>query len=343
MEHQGRVRLKDVAAAAGLSSATVSLILNGMSDRFPPATIVRVRETAEALGYTPNVAARSLRTNVTHTLGVLTDNILTTSSGYPMIQGMQDAAWERDFLMLFIGVDSDPDRRAKAIAELQARQVDGLLVGAMYHRSVDVGPLPEGLPTVGYNAVVPGVACFVPDDRGVGIQATQLLVDHGHRRIVHLTEFPTDGLARELRIQGFEKVLREAGVTEARVHRLATESRTAPSDVAERAALKILSGPEPPTAILAFTDLFAVGVYRAARQLGVRIPEDLSVVGIDNRAHVAEELRPGLTTLALPHYEIGKLAADRVLDALESGDPIPQETVLVPFTMVERDSVAPPR
>ncbi len=327
-----------VAAAAGLSSATVSLILNGMSDRFPPATIVRVRETAEALGYTPNVAARSLRTNVTHTLGVLTDNILTTSSGYPMIQGMQDAAWERDFLMLFIGVDSDPDRLAKAIAELQARQVDGLLVGAMYHRSVDVGPLPAGLPTVGYNAVVPGVACFVPDDRGVGIQATQLLVDHGHRRIVHLTEFPTDGLARELRIQGFEKVLREAGVTEGRVHRgdgSRPRRRTSPSE-----RPRVLSGPEPPRHPRHRP--FRVG-STVRLDLGVRIPEDLSVVGIDNRAHVAEELRPGLTTLALPHYEIGKLAADRVLDALESGDPIPQETVLVPFTMVERDSVAPPR
>lgn len=169
--------------------------------------------------------------------------------------------------MLFIGVDSDPDRRAKAIAELQARQVDGLLVGAMYHRSVDVGPLPAGLPTVGYNAVVPGVACFVPDDRGVGIKLRSCSSTTATPAGRHLTEFPTDGLAKAAD-PGIRRCF-GTGVTEARVHRLATESRTAPSDVAERAALGILSGPEPPTAILAFTDLFAVGVYRAARQLGV--------------------------------------------------------------------------
>jgi LacI family transcriptional regulator len=84
-----------------------------------------------------------------------------------------------------------------------------------------------------------------------------------------------------------------------------------------------------------------VGVYRAAHRLGLRIPEDLSVISVDNRENVAEELRPGLTTLALPHYELGRSAADRLLDALDSGDPIDPEVVRVPFALIERGSVAP--
>ncbi|MBK7821217.1 MAG: LacI family DNA-binding transcriptional regulator [Tessaracoccus sp.] len=342
MEHRGRARLKDVAAAAGLSSATVSLILNETSDRFPPATVARVRAAAESLGYTPNAAARSLRTNTTHTLGVLTDNILTTSSGYAMIQGMQDAAWERDFLMLFIDIDGEQVQRAKAIAELQARQVDGLLVGAMYHRPIGTDSLPAAIPTVGFNAVVPGVACFVPDDLAAGREVTQLLIDHGHSRIVHLTEYPTDGLARDLRVRGFRQALEAAGIEGGRVLSQTTDHPDSQSDAAELLTTELLTGPEPPTGIFAFNDLMAQGIYRAASTLGVRIPDDLSVVSIDNRQHVAEELRPGLTTLALPHYEIGKLSADRVLDALESGEPIPAEVVRVPFTMVERGSVAAP-
>ena len=126
MEQRGRARLKDVAASVGLSSATVSIILNEASDRFPPATVQRVREAAATLGYTPNVAARSLRTNSTRTLGVLTDNILTSPSGYDMVQGLQDAAWDRDYVLLFVGTEGDPTQQTKAIAELLARQVDGM-------------------------------------------------------------------------------------------------------------------------------------------------------------------------------------------------------------------------
>ena len=341
MEKRPRARLKDVAAAAGLSTATISLILNEASDRFPAATVERVRATARELGYTPNVAARSLRTNSTHTLGVLTDNILTSPSGYGMVQGIQDAAWDRDFLLLFLGTEGDPAQQTKAIAELVARQVDGILVGAMYHRMLDPGRLPAAVPTVGFNALLDGLGSFVPDDLQAGRVAAETLVACGHRRIAHITEHPTDGLARKQRIDGFQAVLREAGVPEAEVVDPGPAHPASGSESAEGLALAILDAPDRPTAVFTFTDLAAVGVYRAAHRLGLRIPEDLSVISVDNRENVAEELRPGLTTLALPHYELGRRAADRLLDALDSGDPIDPEVVRVPFALIERGSVAP--
>ncbi len=341
MEKRVRARLKDVAAATGLSTATISLVLNEASDRFPPATVQRVRDAAEALGYTPNVAARSLRTNSTRTLGVLTDNILTSPTGYGMVQGIQDAAWDRDFLLLFVGTEGDPAQQTKAIAELVARQVDGMLVGAMYHRMLDPGHLPATVRTVGFNALLDGIGSFVPDDVQAGRLATQTLLEHGHRRIAHITEYPTDGLARNQRVEGLQTTLREAGLPAAEVLDPGPEHPASASESAEGIVLPLLDSADRPTAIFTFNDLDAVGVYRAAQRLGVRIPDDLSVISVDNRENVAEELRPGLTTLALPHYELGRRAADRLLDAIESGDPIPPEVVSVPFTLIERGSVAP--
>ncbi|MFT3886865.1 MAG: LacI family DNA-binding transcriptional regulator [Arachnia sp.] len=342
MQRRGRARLKDVAEATGLSTATVSMILNETTDRFPPATVLRVKEAARTLGYTPNVAARSLRTNVTRTLGVLTDNILTTPSGYGMVQGIQDAAWERDYLLLFVGTEGMPTQQTKAIAELRARQVDGLLVGAMYHRVLDAGPLPAELPTVGFNAHLEGTACVVPDDLEVGREATELLLERGHRRIAHITEYPTDGLARDLRVQGFQETLRAAGLPEGLVLDPGPEHPASPSESAEAIAVDLLSRPDRPTAIFSFNDLMALGVYRAARTVGLDIPGDLSVISIDNRENIGEELRPGLSTMALPHYELGKLSTERVLDAVESGQPISPTVQRVPFTLVERGSLAAP-
>lgn len=333
-----RARLKDVAAASGLSTATVSLVLNDAGDRFTPETVARVRETARRLGYTPNTAARSLRTKRSHAIGVVTDNILTTPSGFRMIQGAQDAAWDRDYLLFTIGTEGDEDLQRRAVDELVARQVDGFLLGSMYHRRLEFPPAVRSRPAVGFDVVVDDIPCFVPDDVGGAFQAVSLLTARGHHRIVHITEYPTDGLARALRIQGFQDGLTEAGVSDGLVVSL-DSGGSPPSVAAEKASLDLLAGPERPTAIFAFNDLLALGVYRAARRLGIRIPEDLSVVGFDDRENVASETTPGLTTMALPHYEMGQRATQTLLDAI-SGKTVPEPVhTPVPCEVVERGSV----
>ncbi|WP_232549309.1 LacI family DNA-binding transcriptional regulator [Propioniciclava soli] len=338
-----RVRLKDVAAACGVSPATVSLVLNEASDRIPATTIARVRAAADELGYTPNTVARSLRTRRTHTIGAVTDTLITTASSAPMVQGALDVAWRHDHLVLWLGTEDQPDHLRQAVASLVARQVDGFLVGAMYHRRLPFASLTQGIPTVGLNAVSddPAAPCFVPDDFGAARAAVRLLLDHGHRRIAHISEPVGDGLARQLRVDGFRAALTEAGLGEGRV--LVPPHWHEGSGFAEELALRALDAPDRPTAIFAFNDIAATGVYHAARRLGLSIPGDLSVVGFDDYVNVASELYPKLTTMALPHRRMGQLATEALLARLGVLDgEAPEGVTRVACPPVVRDSIAPP-
>lgn len=338
-----RVRLKDVAAACGVSPATVSLVLNEATDRITPETVARVRTAAAELGYTPNTAARSLRTRRTQTIGVVSDTVLTSGSASAMVQGTQEVAWQHDHLLLWLGTDSRSDRIARAVQEFSDRQVDGFLFAAMYHRRLPFGGLTRGVPTAGLDAVSddPDVPCFVPDDYAGGLAATRLLIAAGHRRIAHISEPSGDGLARPLRLDGYRAALAEAGLGEGQV--VVPEWFHFGSKASERAALGLLSGPDRPTAIFAFNDLAAMGVYHAARRLGLSIPGDVSVVGFDDYENVASELYPALTTLALPHRRLGELAATALLVRMGVAEgEVPQGVTRVTCPPVVRNSIAPP-
>lgn len=337
-----RVRLKDVAAAAGVSTATVSLVLNKATERISPQTAQRVHQAATHLGYTPNTAARSLRTKRTHTIGVVTDDVLTTPFGFRMIQGAQDAAWEQNYLLLIIGTEGDSTLQAAATDALLARQVEGFLFGAMYHRVLDFSLATRGLPTFGFNAVAEGASYFVPDEQGAARKAVSLLTARGHRRIAHITERATDGLARDLRIKGFRQGLTDAGITDGPVLETST-TITSSSIAAETLALSLLATEDKPSAIFAYSDLIAIGVYRAANRLGIRIPDDLSVVGFDDQEYVASEWTPGLTTMALPHYEMGEQATQALLTTLTTGSIPEVGATLLPCPVVERSSVTDAR
>ena len=106
--------------------------------------------------------------------------------------------------------------------------------------------------------------------------------------------------------------------------------------------MELLARPDRPTAIFAFNDMRAVGIYRAARRLGLRIPEDLSIVSIDDQENIASELSPGLTTIALPHYDMGLLSTETLLDALTQGRPPTPGVTLVPSPAIVRGSIAAP-
>lgn len=335
-----RVRLKDVAAASGVSTATVSLVLNEATDRISVKTVERVRKVATELGYSPNVAARSLRTNRTHTIGVVTDNVLTTPFGFRMVKGAQDAAWEQHYLLLMIGTEGDSALQHKATEALLARQVEGFLYGSMYHRTLNYGLETRRLPTVGFNAVAEGAASFVPDEVHAARQAVTLLTVHGHKRITHLTEHATDGLARGLRISGFRQGLADAGLSGGPVVEANTNGAAPLSVSAELVALDLLASDDRPTAIFAYNDQMAIGIYRAAHRLGVRIPEELSVVGFDDQENVASELSPGLTTMALPHYEMGRQATQALLNSINTGIPPVAGITLLPCPLVKRHSIA---
>lgn len=341
-----RVRLKDVAEASGVSIGTVSRVLNDADWRIAESTRERVRRAADRLGYIPNVAAQSLRTNRTRTIAALTDSIVTTSFAHKLIGGVQTVTAAAEYILMILSTGDDRTQRARAIEMLHGHSIEGLLVGAMYHRQLDGEGLPIGVPVVGLNGIldVEGAMSFVPDEF-VGAQtATRYLLDAGHHDIAHITENPTDGFARDLRIGAFEKTI-AASSARGYVHTLPGGTGLPLSRVAEEAAREILSREDRPTAVFAYNDLIALGILRAARRLRLSVPRDLSVIGFDDQAYVADEASPPLTTVRLPHEEMGRAAAAALLWKL--GEPIDGRTWesgvhMIECPFVERESVAPP-
>ena len=246
-----------------------------------------MRKGADDLGYTPNPLARGLRMNRTQTIGVVSDSIFTTPFANRMVEGAQKAAWEAGYLLLMLETGGNAEYEARVLATLEQRQVDGLLLGGMYHRAITLPQAALRRPTVAldYEPTQSGVPSYVPAEYEGARTAVQHLLDLGHRRIAHITEAPSDGLARQLRMDGWRDALRSAGCLDESLLYLpvAHKGSGLMSPLGERAGRALLSRPDRPTAIFAFNDRVAAGVFRAAAELGLRIPDDLSVVGFDDQ------------------------------------------------------------
>lgn len=339
-----RVGIRDVAREAGVSATTVSLVLNGRaSDRIPEVTRARVRQSAEALGYAPNALARSLRTKQTHTIGLISDQIATTPYAVQMVEAAQDVARANGYLLFLVNTGSDPEIEREAIEALLARQVEGLIYACMWHQVIEPpSRLPAGSVFLDARPVGGGFPAVVPDDHGGAVAAVQELVDQDHRRIAYIDagEAPIP-IASRLRYDGYLEVLRAAGIEPDPALRVEASITTAAGGLAAAGALLDRPEPERPTAIFCFNDRVAMGAYRAARHRGLQIPQDVSIIGYDDQQSIAAALDPPLTTVALPHYEMGRWAMEVMLGLREA----PTENggvVLMPCPLIRRESVAPP-
>lgn len=269
-----------------------------------------------------------------------------------MILGAQEAAAAEGLVLLLVNTSGDAQLERTSIEMLLQRQVDGVLYAAMYHHSVR---LPESLgstPTVLLDARAddPAIPFVVPDEVQGGYTAVRELTDHGHRRI-GVTVQTVDIPARRGRLEGYRKALAEVGVAYD-PSLVAAEAvaviGTAAGDVdaGYRAARRLLTARQRPTALFCFNDAMAAGAYRAAAELGLSIPADLSVMGFDNQELICEAVHPALSTVQLPHYEMGARGVAQLLTlAATPGRPPGQDTqemLLCP--LVARASVtSPPR
>ncbi len=337
---QKRVTIKEVAAEAGVSITTVSHVLNDVPGvRATSATRQRVRDAAARLGYVPNRLAQSLRTRRSNTIGLIGDEIATTPFAGKLILGAQEVALERDAIVLVVSTGYQRDVENREIDELLRRQVDGILYASMYHREVALPPQLAAVPTVLVNAecTTPGVPWVVPDEVAGGRDAAELLLAAGHRRLGFINNID-DIPASVGRLEGFQARLLEEGIAADDLAVVTAESDPIGGYEAGR---QLLARKQRPTAVFCFNDRLAMGAYRAAAELGLRIPDDISIVGFDNQEYVADGIFPGLTTIELPHFDMGVWAAEHLFKRIEGvGVDAPSERLRGP--VIHRGSVARP-
>jgi LacI family transcriptional regulator len=336
-----------VALAAGVSATTVSHVLNDVSyARISPETRGKVKAAALELGYGPNRVAQALRSRRTGVLGLVSEDVATTPHAGRIILGADEAARARGYTLMVINTSGSASRasRESDVEAVLERQVDGILYATMYHRYLEAPANLARVPAVLVDAVTAdgGFPAVVPDEHGGATAAVDALLAAGHTRIgfINNTE---DVPSTSQRLRGFREALTRAGLDGE-----GAPVETASSDAAGgyTAAGRILSGGNPPSGLFCYNDRMAMGAYRAAAELGLSVPGDLSVVGFDDQALIAGSLHPGLTTVALPHYEMGAWAVNHLIDTLEGrtgGDDPDAGTTTLECPLVIRESVAPPR
>lgn len=335
-------RIRDVAALAGVAPSTVSVVLNDVSgSRVSDDTRRRIHEAADVLGYTPNAAARSLRTAGDRTLIlVAVDGLGRLPYGLGLVQGLQDACWERGVRLLTLTTANDRSHEMEALRFAGGAQAVGTVLASVYHERRRI-PRARNLvclnlePDEGSD----DFASVVPDEAAAGRMVADELLALGHRRVALLSL--TESLEVSQRRDAFLQTLLAAGIPRSNIVLDRSPNHDGTTFGGWVAAGRVLDRPARPTAIACFNDRMAMGVYQAAAQRGLRIPEDLTVIGHDDLEPVAESLHPPLTTVAPPYSEMAELAASLLLDTTGPAAAPPSGTTAVPGELVRRFSAAP--
>jgi LacI family transcriptional regulator len=333
--------LRDVARLAAVHPGTVSRALNPETRRLVhEETARRVLEAAEELGYRPNPIARGLKTNRSYTVGVLVPD-LTNPLFPPIVRGIQDRLEQAGYTPLIANTDNDRERERNDFDAMRARQVDGVITATA---QLDHGVLDEmadaGLPLVLVNRRLDdgGMPSATADDREGARLAVLHLAEFGHRAIAHLGG-PQELSTGRHRYEGFVEGMDEAGLPVD--PGLVRFGRTFTEPEGERLCRELLELGAEATAIVAGNDLMALGCYDVFAARGIDCPGDISVVGF-NAMPFSDRFHPPLTTIGIPHYEIGAAAAGLLLERLQQPD-APVRQLVLPTRLVERESTAPPR
>jgi DNA-binding LacI/PurR family transcriptional regulator len=328
--------IKDIARAANVSHSTVSRALRN-SPLVRAETGALIRKIAEEQGYTVSAVARSLVTKRTHTIGIVVTDVADPFVG-EVVSGVEEVAQARGYSVLLASCHADPDREVRAVRLLHERRVDGILVnssrvGALYM------PLLEKMkvPIVLINNQHPGEFIFsvTIDNLRAARDATRHLVELGHRRIGYVgNQF---GLQADTdRFAGYRQILEETDI--GFQPELVAHGDGRPEG-GMRGMERLLALPERPTAVFCYNDMEAIGAMRVARQHRLRVPGDISIVGLDD-VFLASYTDPPLTTVQQPMQQMGGLAAQILLDLFSGGTP--ESRVTLPGKLIVRQSTAAP-
>ena len=328
--------IKDVAALAGISYTTVSHVVNKTRPVSEPVR-VKVEAAIKQLDYVPSAVARSLKAKTTATIGLLVPNSLNPYFA-ELARGIEDYCERNGYCVILCNSDDNAEKQRSYLRVLLEKRVDGLIVTSV---GGDDSGLAAGLSAVrtpmvivdrGLHEVSADLVCI--DHEQGGYLATQHLLELGHRDIACISG-PRHTHVAQLRMDGYRRALGERGLRPA-ANRVMHSDFTSPGGY--RAAVQLLAG-EPPSAVFAANDMIGLGVLRAAAEQGIRVPDELSVIGFDD-IELSRYVYPALTTVGQRIGELGEVAAERLLARI-AGSPgaAPTRHVIAPQIVV-RESTA---
>ena len=335
MKHRdNKPTIKDVAKKSNVSVATVSRIINNL-DGYSEETRKKVIKVMEELGYKRNAIARNLKVRETRTIGVLRPRANTTYY-VEILDGIEDCVQDNDYTVITCNSGEDWDRTFEYLNILSERQVDGLIICSLPEREDLYKDIMElNIPivlvsTLSYRHMIPYVKV---DDYQAAYSATNYLIKNGHKDIAIISGPRYDSIAGITRINGYVQALRDNDI-EVNPN-LIVEKGFGFNDGVEGME-ELLNRKEKFTAIFAVSDNCAVGALSIAHKQGIKIPDDISIIGYDN-TNIAEMSYPPLTTVGQPFYEMGRKAVEMLIKKITSNEKA--ESVIMPFEIIERDTV----
>ncbi len=327
--------IRDVAARAGVSITTVSRYLRGEHIQSADA----VSQACSDLDYTPAPAARTLRSGRHNAVGVIVPDI-TNPFFASAVRGIESVCRAASYSLVLYHTDEDSELEAQVLREVR-RQTDGLIIAPAdghpgYPSSID----PRRVPVVLLDREIEGVSldCVLVDNEGGGRQAATYLLSLGHTRIGEISG-PLHTTPGEARHQGFIKTLADGGVEDPEAYHLEGDFR---EEGGYQAMLRLLALPRPPTAVFSANNLQTIGALKALRDMGVRVPEEMSIIGFDD-LDLASLLSPALTVIDRPTAEQGALAARLLLAGLHGARRRQPQRIVLNTRLVVRDSCATPQ
>jgi DNA-binding LacI/PurR family transcriptional regulator len=300
--------VKEVAKHAGVSTATVSRVLNDLPNVTPDVQ-ARVRASMLALNFHPNRVARSLRTKGTQVIGLIISDIQNLFY-VSIARGIEDVASRNGYSLILCNTDEDPQRERLYLETMRAEYVAGIILASTSETGHDLN-LFEGIPVVALDRIIKDISLdtVVTDNIGGAREAVNHLLSLGHRRIgiIRGQQQMTTSLERQM---GYEQALQEFGLPiDPDLIRYADLRR---SSEGHQQTVDLLKLPNPPTAIFSTGTMFTLGTLSAIRELGLRVPQDVALVTFDEIPW-GELLNPPLTTVPQPTYELGQTAAEMLM------------------------------
>lgn len=327
--------MKDVARLAGVSTSTVSHVIN--KDRFVSDAITeKVDAAIKALNYAPSALARSLKLNQTHTIGML-----ITASTNPfyseLVRGVERSCFERGYSLVLCNTEGDEQRMNRNLETLMQKRVDGLLLlcTETHQPSLEIMQRYPSIPSVMMDwAPFDGDSDLIQDNSLLGgDMATRYLIERGYTRIACISG-PLDKTPARLRLEGYREAMHNAQLPILDGYEITSNFEFGGGLDAMQ---KLLAHPERPDAVFVGNDAMAVGVYQALYQAGLRIPQDMAVIGYDD-IELARYMTPPLTTVHQPKDELGELAIDVLIHRIAQPGQKQQRMQLTP-ELVVRGSV----